>query len=431
MRAPQLPLFKEKIQYCDIVFLFLFILWFIQIKKVKMTLQRTPLILSFITMLGMFLFSFIHSSRYLQSSIEFMGIFYLVCLYFIFCQIIDSEEVWWKIIKCWVIVSFFISVTGVFAYMISVFCKIPTFLIIQWNLNYHLGNRLNSFFRHPAMLATYLHTSIVFAFILAGASKNHIKNKWWIYATIIFCIIAAILTKTRVIAGILMTIFLIINSLKNKNALFAFMKYSAFLFFVMITVFVFILLRWEFFPVKFNINKENKSAQIEINLAPQVYYIIHKKAARIIKDYPFIGVGMGMYNYTPGYVKWEEAKDSYRIYYPNVTEKDEDIYSIGSDPHSTYLGWTAETGLLGLSGIILVLLGGLYSIYQRSRNTIDLEKKLLYQCILAGISGFLLNGYFIDILTMRHFWILFAMGLILVRFSITQKISNLKQNIGA
>ena len=86
---------------------------------------------------------------------------------------------------------------------------------------------------------------------------------------------------------------------------------------------------------------------------------------------------------------------------------------------------------MGVGGIIFVLRGGLYSIYQRSRNTIDLEKKLLYQCILAGISGFLLNGYFIDILTMRHFWILFAMGLILVRFSITQKISNLKQNIGA
>ena len=42
MRMPSLPLFKQKIQYSDLVFVVLLITWTIKIYRKKISLEKTP-----------------------------------------------------------------------------------------------------------------------------------------------------------------------------------------------------------------------------------------------------------------------------------------------------------------------------------------------------------------------------------------------------
>ena len=73
-----------------------------------------------------------------------------------------------------------------------------------------------------------------------------------------------------------------------------------------------------------------------------------------------------------------------------------------------FLGVLAENGALGFLALVLFFfmffrLMRLSAIHVRD----ELNRKIAHT-LLCGFIGFLLNGLIIDILTMRHFWILLA-----------------------
>lgn len=104
--------------------------------------------------------------------------------------------------------------------------------------------------------------------------------------------------------------------------------------------------------------------------------------------HPFFGIGPGRYNQ---YVEGLKAKGSYPAYFPNY------------DPHSTYFGMLAETGIFGLF-LFLVVLGSLYQLWRRMKVETDLEKGI--QLGLAVVFFFfLLEGINTDNLHFRHYWV--------------------------
>jgi O-antigen ligase len=78
------------------------------------------------------------------------------------------------------------------------------------------------------------------------------------------------------------------------------------------------------------------------------------------------------------------------------------------DPHNTYTGALAEYGLLGFLAIVTLFINFIAMLFGRGKTKPD----ILSYCLLAGLLGFLFNALFIDIMTMRHFWIFLAAILI-------------------
>lgn len=421
MRVPALPLVGEKVQYSDAIFLVLFglLVWLFLSGKNK--LNKTPLLLSAVLMLVMFLPSFVNSPLWLKSFIEFTGISYLVALYFLLNQLVLSKEMWWRIVRLWVWIAFIISVTGIFAYILPYFGVKNVFLLARHDLlggaDPNLIFRLRSVFRHPGMLATYLHVSVVFASILIFKPKDRRANLLG-YATVVLCFIAAFPTKARTNAGIAVTIFLILVLFQNKSIWAAIAKYAFFTYTLIMTVAVIVSTVWWIAPVKFYKNAGETRGGVEINLAYIPYFTHQKASFDMMRAHPIIGVGLGMYNYkSADYITWKEAKDAYRVIFPDITENDVDKYKRGIDPHSTYLAWAAEAGAAGLAAILWFLFQIGYALFKKMRTETDVLGRYIYGALLAGLAGFALNGFYIDILTMRHLWFMFGMAAVFMQVS--------------
>lgn len=408
----------NKIEYSDLVFAVLFLLWSAEVIGGKRALRKAELVWPLFFMLSVFFLSAICSGRLLYSGIEFAGIFYLACMYFLTVQLASSEGIWWGLVKTWVAISSALALTAIGAYFLSFF-GIETFLLDNYDMlgfaSHGLVHRAISIFKHPAMFATYLHVSIIFGFILAARAALKKRNSFWIYLSIILCLCAVLLTKTRDIAGIMLSIFLILTVFPLKNWVVMIAKYLSFLSATALIVCVFFMTVWWILPVTISRVPGTNNIRIELNFTHQSYFVHHKASFNMMREHPLLGVGPGMYNYKSGkYITWEEARGPYRVIYPNLTEGEETAYKRGIDPHSTYLGWGAETGLTGLLAILGFFFSAGYILFKKIGMEKDAVRKYVYGIMLAGIAGFLFDGFYIDILTMRHFWFLIAMAMALL-----------------
>lgn len=421
MRVPYLPFVGQKIQYSDIVFLLLFFIWLVQLIKGGRSFLNLPLKFSLGGMLIVFLFSFVHTEHLARSGLEYAGILYLVSLYVVLCQTVDSQAVWWRLIKCWCLVSLLIALTGIGAYFISVISGHPNFLVVDHeflgNANQELVLRLASIFRHPAMLTMYLHTTIVFGFVLA-ARKNNGKWCFWGYSIVVLCFIAALLTKTRCNAGIAFTIFCGLAFMPKENIYILILRYASFIYALVLMIAVVFLTVWWIFPVHVQRNLERQTVTIELNSAHQPYFMQHMIETKIIRDFPWVGVGMGMSNDKAiDYIHYRDIEKPFRMLYPDLREDQVSRYKTSIDPHSMYLGIAAETGLLGLTALLFFLFRTVCFFCKAIKQEINIENRYINQIILAGLGGFLFNALYVDMLTVRSFWFLIAMGVIYISIS--------------
>ncbi len=417
MRVPSLPIVKQKIQYSDLIFSILFSVWLFRFLRGKVVVKKTTPLFSAVFLLIVFLLSTIHSMNWKVSCLEFLGIIYLVSVYFMLVQLVSEEAEWFRLTRVWVACSFIFSVTAIAAYILHLFGFQCSFLMVKHDVLFcadpRLMYRVNSVFRHPNMFAAYLHVSAVFCFILAAKTRNTIERNYaWL--SLIACILAAFLTKSRIIAGIAITIFIILTVFPMKNKIISLAKYISLIFSIILVAFVFFATVWWIFPIKIYTNTEKETAAVEINFLENPYFINNRAYVRIIRDHPLLGIGPGMYNYESiKYISWKESEKSWKLVMPDLTEKENDRYRQGKDPHSTYLGWGAETGLLGVLGMLVFFIQVIYLILKTIRAESDRIKIFILEAMLAGLAGFFFNAWYIDILTMRHLWFLVAMAIAL------------------
>jgi O-antigen ligase len=125
---------------------------------------------------------------------------------------------------------------------------------------------------------------------------------------------------------------------------------------------------------------------------------------RFINQNPLAGVGPGIFNQKMvEQLDWNEVKATYKT--KGITDR-----NVSIDPHNTYLGWAAEAGI----PFVIIMLGlflGLYRLLWKGYKAWpdSFTGGFCYVC-LCGMAGFLVNGLYTDILTMRHFWIMMGLG---------------------
>ena len=416
MQITNMPIVKQKIQISEIIFSIFFIGF-----MVKLIRKRIELNIDIILKLAIFLIlclipSFINAQDKLVSSIEFIGIIYLVIMFGTISLFIKTKDFWLMSLKVWMLASLIIASFGIGGYVYYIFSAKPnTFVAYFTNLqcvDEIFSFRVRSFFQHPNMLATYMHVSIVFIFILM-LRKYFAKKSTGIFLAIVVSFLAVImLSKSRMIAGVFLSCALCFMPFRKLH--FRFLRYIFSVAAVLCIIFVILITTWWIFPVNFSIDSKTRKASVEFNVLPHTYLVRNKAAVRMVMDHPFLGVGMGgYYKANVSYTDWDEAILAYGMLYPGFDDPGNNFV----DPHSTILGWTAETGFFGFIGIVSFFVGLLVIlIRRRSSCTTELSKYILW-IFIGGELGFLVNSFYIDILTMRHFWFMNAMAVAYLRIA--------------
>ncbi|MCB0630894.1 MAG: O-antigen ligase family protein [Saprospiraceae bacterium] len=125
------------------------------------------------------------------------------------------------------------------------------------------------------------------------------------------------------------------------------------------------------------------------SLIPTAYFSLKKAAIGMGLDAPFLGVGPGCFI---NQLQVKQQTGAYPSHLPL------------HDPHSVYLGAWAETGSVGLLGLLTLLAAVFGRIRKISTND------PFYQIFLVWLLLFLLEGMNTDLMNFRHYWI--QLGLI-------------------
>jgi O-antigen ligase len=119
----------------------------------------------------------------------------------------------------------------------------------------------------------------------------------------------------------------------------------------------------------------------------------------MFKDHPFLGVGLNNFKYN---------YQSYSRHLGLDPRREE------RSPHSLYLEFASELGLVGLTWLVALQVVTFRGLYQARRDFIAAHKQEYADIALAlglGILSFLITGIFLHVSHARHFWLLYAIAL--------------------
>lgn len=117
------------------------------------------------------------------------------------------------------------------------------------------------------------------------------------------------------------------------------------------------------------------------------YLTLHQAAVRMLRASPLVGVGPAQF--VKEYRSFTSQEERDRVFEDDVP---------GWAPHSAALGLAAEQGLLGLAVFAWLI----YEIYRRLARISDPE---LRAAAIAGLTGLLAGGHFVDWLTLKGLWL--------------------------
>lgn len=415
----KVPLFGKEIQFADLFFLFIFVKLLWDMKKSPGLAMRlfdfSPAIKYLLAALLLLLFiACVFSLNPPKSFTEFFALSYLA-LFYLWARALSIDKERLKLVlRFWLYLTGVLCALSLAAFAIYVFFGKSSFFIQLYpNMRSLIPfARIAGTFPSINMFASFLHIGIVFLLTLS------LYERWRVsyVAAAVFIFIALFFTASRNILGIFATVFLSIFPFRGRS-MFLF-KYTFFTFILVLCFLVFVTTLWCIFPVRVDWNNQAQVTSISINTAPSLYALLNRASLRIIRQHPFKGVGPGIFNQMiPEVLSREEVEDTYEA--KGIVDINASI-----DPHNTYLGWAAEAGVPFVTALIALLFTFARFFWRRYRKfSLSFKGIFSYVC-MCGIIGFMINGFYIDILTMRHFWVMLALGTLGASCHVENKASN-------
>ena len=428
MKTPNLPLLAQRIQFSEIIFLFLFICWLKVLMKNKRLLQDAGLNKPFLLFIFFCLLSFFDSTDLFRSALEVIGLIYLYIVLILVVNIVNDKQKLDTIIKVWICTLTVVLALGIIGWIICIvlgkgnpFCNAYRYETFSYHEKFpFLKNiyRILSTFRHSAGLANYLTVSLGFVIsdlLLTG----NIKYKTFLKIIIFFICLVMLGTISRNILGFMLAAFLIYNHFyKTKNLKFKISRLISIL--VIISAFLYINLFLSIFHINsFKIEKSPSLTHNELAINTNYAYELrlgYKIAAlEMVKRHPFLGIGLGMY---PTYVKKLNGEDYFKKLLPLYHPIPHTIYFLSlpiADPHNDILGYFAETGIFGGFAFVFFIGIFLYLICINFKNkAADQYFTARLFCFFASFIGVLIDSIDADVFKGRHVWVLMAMSLALI-----------------
>lgn len=392
MKNLDLPLVHRKLQLSDIIFLALASVVFIRYRDIAWGALPSGTWMVLVFPLGL-LPSFLATKAFGQSFIQLAGFLYLIGLYLLINLLLRSEARWWGVVRVWFWTTIGVVALAWVGWFLSRFLDVANPLVFSSSV---LELRFLSTFHHPTMLAAYINASLAPLFL-------HLRRRGYSKASmgaILFIVVlTAINTKARASAGVLLSAALlwywcVPNTNRASRRLLAGAAGG-------LAVMALITCFWWIVPLR--PVESLGGLRLLPNNVRNPYYYFHTAAVGIGRDHPWTGVGLEQYNsHMLDYIDWEEARSAFQWTKPDLPN----THSKGLDPHSTYFGYWAEAGLPGLLGLGALLGWFLLTFWRASKR----EPPLVPSVFLAVFLGFAFNAYFLDIVTLRFFWAMAALG---------------------
>jgi len=255
---------------------------------------------------------------------------------------------------------------------------------------------------------------VIFSFVpfiplILALKDYHVYNnfKFLVMLSLILLNMILIFSRTGYI-GVFVSIFgyYIFNFSISKLSTFFKMLLRSF---ITIIVLYMLVINIPYFKGKLTIGFNTISKLIEFNeiKAGEPDYrrfLLMKEAIRIFKEHWILGTGLGLDNY---------------LHYFNEN-------TIPAKPHSFYISYLAEFGLLGFSFLILFLISLTLYLYKAVRLTSEAKEKFLALGFLVGHLSILIMFFFNEYITAPYTWFFWATA---VSFSLIVKKQRVKSCI--
>jgi len=406
----------KRVGCADLVFAALLVVWLIKYFRGKVKFRRTALEGPFILMTVLFSLSFINSVKIFDSLMELSGLIYLMLLFILIANIVKTREGFRYLLNTFLFTSVVISLAGLVSFGLAMITgdaannKFLYYGTIE-SMAHHFP-RIQSTLGNPNMLLTYLHAALIAGIILFLLEKRA-KKRFLITASIVIILTTAFFTGSRRFTGLLLSLFIILcwfGRGKIPRAL----KYITFTGFIIFLIASFITTIWVIFPIKAARDADGKIVSVEADYTYSLHFLRPVASISMFKKHPVVGVGLGTYNrHFRENLDWEWVRSSFGFdAYPAAIKSVQDK-TLNFDPHSVFLGALAETGLIGFAGLLYLFIAYAVLLAKRFKMTQGRPglKRIVAGCILAGFIGFLLNGLTLDMLSLRHFWLMMAVGI--------------------
>jgi len=347
------------------------------------------------------LLSFYNSINITRSYRVFVLYFIFLVLILIIVSLIKSNRELYFFYNAWIAVGIFLAIYG-FIQILGEVRGVSVDDLVFSRISYKpvdiglgaissFGYRINSFFGDSNNYCAYLTTVIPLSFTGMVYYLNQKKNKlfYFYFLAFILNLGASFLTFSRSgWLGIFIS-FIVILFLTRK---FVFNRKFLLLCLLLIIVLLIIILPYK--DAVINILKV-RFGLIEIEEgSANIHFFLYKGALSMFLDHPFIGVGLGNY----GIVL--EQKGGYQL--PG---------NVLYNPHSAYLSWLSETGIIGfICNIFLIIF--MFMILKRYRKKSDgIYKDVISIGLFGGLTGLLVSNIFYQSYT--YFFFIVFEGIIL------------------
>lgn len=381
---PDIQITRPKLLVIEVGFLtLLFIYLLLFIFRGETQIKKSPLNIVLISMLGMYLLSFLASREKSVSIFELRRLLICLCVYFVFANFYEYKQRKY-VLLCWLLGTSLSALYGILQ-------RTGGFWIIQ----VPKLHRVMSFFGNPIFFASHLTISIPIFFGLMLSFKKFLKYLFII--PILCCLFALYLTETRAAwIGISISAFVfILHTIKIKK-----MKLALIPLFILCVSAIFYIRR-------------------DVWLRQQAHLLIWRDTLNMWIRNPFFGTGIGTFHiYFPDY-----ASKELRTIWPQKQ-------FIINDAHNEYIQILSETGIFGF-GIFIWFLVTFFTVIKELREkmvihtskdklakktTVNYDKgdKYLIAGITSGIVGLLIQNIFsVDMrFTISSVYLFIAVGII-------------------
>jgi len=422
------PLFPgpigSKIQIVDFVFLFLLTAWLYKFYYNQVRFYRTSLAVPLVFYLVASLLSLLNSSNINNSLVEFIGILYLIALFYLIVNVIRDKNTFEIVINSWLITSALVAFLGILGIFLAYVFGIKTFLVKEYAAFPYLGNiyrAYSTFGVNAKFVSSYLTISFPISLALLLNSKAG-KKRLFYYITLILFICVLFFTFSRGWLGLAVAAYMVLARFRKPERYYRYLMVLVALFIILFGLFIFLTSRWQFvdfqtkkITVKNNTkiipgraftdnSEELEKVSAEIGYIDTTYYRLKRVAMEMILDHPLIGVGLGGFN------------DEIRKY--KKDGKLPDIFP-ALDPHCMFLGKTAQTGLIGLIALVILWGKAIRKALDMSFTSRDNYLQIISWALFASLVGFVIQSIDMDIMNFRFLWFLFALVFIIEKLELT------------
>ncbi len=391
------PYIGNKIQLTEILFpitlLFLPLSYFKRFSFLKS--ERTLLLFLVLYLLLNILSSSLSLSN--SSLLESAGRVYLVALFlmlFLHLAQMSPSEISTVIPRIFFLLGWSLSLLSLSGYVLLWF-NIKNKFVYSFAEYPYLGTiyRLNGPTFTPSMLVTILSVCLIFS--LNGFSVLPYKKSvriLLISIIVLACCLTFSKTLLLIFWGVLVILYNRYFKLNRIVLIGTILPVITLLFFA--THFVMVKPNTDQYKnyIKTNFISSDVAFKIGEKEALKTCYYLNKKIAiDLVSTHPLLGIGTGNFN-----DEVEKRKSQNR--YPSNF--------LSYDPHSTYFGALAETGVLGFVTLLLVM--GFFMVAYSDIKKISTDS--FYQSVFILLVIFYCEAISTDIMNFRHLWVLLAIA---------------------